>query len=235
MNLKVGRVLLLALFTALFLSLPALAAVPCDGVTNLIYCQPWDQTGNAYSSQNDTGGGNGHFATVYDNFILPVGNGQDWSLESIHFVGEYFNPPNQGQITAFHVEVYGDNAGQPGGLIQANVIQGNGGETFLGNTAGFPTFEYWLMFDNIDLKPNTPYWIAVYPDLAFPPQWGWSSGTGGDGISYQDFFGVRSQLAVDMAFALDGTQGQTNIPEPGTLVLLGTGILGLAGTLRRRF
>ena len=40
------------------LMLPALgwATVPC--VPYQLYCQPWDETGNAYSSQNDTGGGN---------------------------------------------------------------------------------------------------------------------------------------------------------------------------------
>jgi len=229
------KFLLVAAVFALIMAVPTWAAVPCDGVNNLIYCQPWDQTGNAYSSQNDTTGGNGHFATVYDDFVLPTGNGQNWSLESIHWVGEYFNPPNQGQITGWNVSIHADNNGQPGDCIYCFHVNGNGGETFLGNTAGFPTFEYWLMdFGNLELKPGVKYWLDLYPDLGFPPQWGWSSGTGGDGISYQDFFGVRSQLSVDMAFALDGTQGQTNIPEPGTLVMLGTGVLGLAGTLRRK-
>ena len=80
------------------------------------------------------------------------------------------------------------------------------------------------------MAPGT-YWASVVPDLGFPPQWGWASGTGGDGISYQDFFGTRTQLGSDMAFAIDGTQVT---PEPGTLIMLGTGILGIAGTLRRK-
>ena len=230
------KFLLVAAVFALVMAVPTWAAPPCDGITNPLYCQPWDGTGNAYSSQNDTTGGNGHFATVYDNFTLPTGNGQDYSLESIHWVGEYFNPPNQGQITAWHAQIYTDNGGQPGNLLYDLNIPGTGGETFLGNTAGFPTYEYWLMdFGNLDIKPNTQYWLALYPDLGFPPQWGWSSGTGGDGISYQDFFGTRTQLAADMAFGIDGTQGtNTGVPEPGTLVMLGTGALGLASTLRRK-
>jgi hypothetical protein len=65
--------------------------------------------------------------------------------------------------------------------------------------------------------------------MAFPPQWGWGTGFMGDGVSYQDFFGNRSALGVDFAMNIQGV-----VPEPGTLILLGTGILGLAGTLRRK-
>ena len=77
---------------------------------------------------------------------------------------------------------------------------------------------------------GTEYWLSVYPDLGFPPQWGWSSGTGGDGISYQDFFGSRSQLGVDMAFDLTGNAAAT--PEPTTIGLAGSALLALI--LRRR-
>jgi len=238
------RIFLIA-FLVLLPAVSAWADIPCDGVPNLVYCQPWDQTGNAYSSQNDTTGGNGHFSTVYDNF---KSNFFSPFVVGVYWVGEYFNPPAQGQITAWHIEFYNDNGGQPGGLAQAYTFTGNGNETFLGNTAGFPTYLY-----NEDVSffadANTTYWIAVYPDLGFPPQWGWSSGTGGDGESYQDFFGVRTQLSVDMAFALEGSHICCGVPEPGTLVMVGTGVvstgvlgtdvfglslLGLIGAIRRR-
>jgi hypothetical protein len=198
------------------------------GIPNQLYCQDFDGTGNAYSSQNDTNG-LGNFATVYDNFTLA----NSATVDSMHWVGEYFNPPNQGPITAWTVTLWSDNAGQPGTVISMQNLTGTDNETFLGTFGGFPTYTYSTTGLGWAITGGTQYWVSVVPDLGFPPQWGWSSGTGGDGISFQDFFGVRSQLAADMAFALDGSGGATT-PEPGTLVMLGTGVLGLAGAIRRK-
>jgi hypothetical protein len=197
------------------------------GVQNQVYCQEFDGTGNAYSSQNDTASF-GVFAQVYDNFTL----GSDTTVDSIHFEGAYFNPPAQGPITGWTVNFYSDAGGQPGGLLSSTHVAGTGNETFDGNFGGFPFYTYSINGLGFAATGGTQYWVDVYPDLAFPPQWGWGSGTGGDGVSYQDFFGTRSQLAADMAFALDGAGG--GVPEPGTLVMLGTGVLGVAGMIRRK-
>ena len=212
----------LAILTALLvLSLPSFAGV--------LYSQPFDMTGNAYSSQNDTNG-LGNFATVYDNFTLGTAN----NVTEVQWTGEYFNPPAQGPITAWTITFYADNAGQPGAALASTNVAGTGGETFLGTFGGFPTYTYDVVLSSpFAAAAGTQYWISEIPDLGFPPQWGNSSGTGGDGISFQDFFGVRSQLAADMAFNLLGGGVQTT-PEPGTLVMLGTGVLGLAGAIRRK-
>jgi hypothetical protein len=214
----------LAILTALLvLSLPSFA----ENV--VVYSQTFDMTGNAYSSQNDTAS-LGNFATVYDNFTLGAAD----MIVEIQFAGEYFNPPAQGPITGWTVTFYADNAGQPGAALPGGInIAGTGDETFLGTFGGFPTYTYDIVGLNFAASAGTQYWVSVIPDLAFPPQWGWSSGTGGDGISYQDFFGVRSQLGADMAFNLVAPGVQTT-PEPGTLVMLGTGVLGLAGAIRRK-
>ena len=76
------------------------------------------------------------------------------------------------------------------------------------------------------------YCASVVPDLGFPPKWGWATATGGTGTGgYQCFFGACGATGTDFAYAIDGTP---TVPEPGTLVMLGTGVLGLAGMLRRK-
>jgi hypothetical protein len=181
----------------------------------------------AFASQNDTNG-LGNFATVYDNFTI----GFIGAVNQVDWIGSYFNPPQQGVITAWTVTFYADNAGQPGSALASFSIPGNGNETFLQNdNLGDPTYLYTAaMF--FPFSGHTQYWLSVVPDLGIPPQWGWETSSQGDGIAYQDFFGVRTQVPSDFSFALFG--GQILGPEPGTLVILGTGILGVAGTLRRR-
>jgi hypothetical protein len=208
-------------------SMSGMPSHPFSSPSTLVYFQNPDFNG-ANSSQNDTTvGGFGLFAQVYDNFTL----GGTTSLSSVQWVGSYFNPATQGPITAWTLQIYGDSGGQPGTLLYNTNVGGTAGETFIGlDNVGDPTYLYTLAV-NFSAAAGTQYWLSVYPDLAFPPQWGWETATGGDGVSYQDFFGSRTQLAADEAFALFAG---TTTPEPGTLVLLGSGILGLAGTLRRK-
>jgi hypothetical protein len=224
MTARTTRIVLLTAMFALATSIAGFAQLPC-GVANQIVCQPWDGGSNLFSSQNDTVSGFGNFATSYTQFTLP-GGVSDWSLESFHWVGGYFNPAVQGPITAWTLEFYNDNAGIPGNPIAIGSFPGNGGETFIGNVNGFPIYVYWLYFQDFDVLPGT-YWASVVPDLGFPPQWGWATATGG--LGYQCFFGSCANVA-GLSYAIDGTP----TPEPGTLIMLGTGVLGLAGTLRRK-
>jgi hypothetical protein len=225
MHCRTTKIVVLAAMFALATSVAAFGQLPC-GVANQITCQPWDGGSNLFGSQNDTNG-LGNFATVYQQFTLAKGTSY-YDVESFHWVGGYFNPGNQGPITAWTLTLYSDSGGTPGSAIASGFFPGTGGETFIGNVNGFPIYVYWLYFQSFDMAPGT-YWASVVPDLGFPPQWGWATSTGTD-PGYQCFFGTCGLSGVGFAYAVDGRP----IPEPGTLIMLGTGILGLAGSLRRK-
>jgi len=231
MSLRTCKTALLAVVFVLLSSVAGLAQLPC-GVANQITCLPWDGGSNLFASQNDTVNGNGNFATTYQEFTLPD-TAPSWDLESFHWVGGYFNPPQQGPITAWTLTFYDNNAGIPGNPIATGSFPGNGGETFIGDVNGFPLYVYWLYFNSFDVVSGN-YWASVVPDLGFPPQWGWATASGGSGTGgYQCFFGSCGLTGTDFAFAVDG-RPNTTTPEPGTLMMLGTGLLGLAGMIRRK-
>jgi hypothetical protein len=128
-------------------------------------------------------------------------------------------------------------------LLQSYFIPGNAGETFVGTETGQGfggniVYDYWVDLPQaFDVKANTMYWMSIVPDLEFQldpnnvtvGQWGWHSGTGGDGYSVQDFLGDRFFDNPDMAFAL------TSLPEPSSIVLCSIfGATLLGAHLRRR-
>jgi hypothetical protein len=78
---------------------------------------------------------------------------------------------------------------------------------------------------------GTEYWVSIVPDVAFPPQWGWGTSSDADHYGWQCFLGTCGPVSTDFAFALYGSSAS---PEPGTLVLMGSGLLGLAGIIRRK-
>ncbi len=217
MNTRTTRVVLLV---ALFALATSVAGFAQCGLPNEIFCQPWDGTGNLFASQNDTNGF-GNFATVYDTFTLP-GGPSAWDVESFHFIGGYFNGATPPFVAAFTLEFYQDAAGAPGNPIAIGYFL-NFNEQPYGSL-----YSYDLYFQSFDMAPGK-YWASVVPDLGFPPQWGWATGVG-PGLGWQAFFGPPAPIGASFAFGVDGTA----VPEPGTLIMLGTGILGLAGSLRRK-
>lgn len=216
------RVLTVAAAAALLFIL----AVPSWASEVQVFNQPTDLNGG-FASQNDSTLGN--FATSYDNFTL----GTAASINQITWVGSYIS--GNGGISGYTVTFYSNSGNAPGGTLATYSVGGNAGETSMGNdNLGNPVYSYTLGLGSaFSAAAGTEYWVSIVPNLTFPPQWLWETGTGGDGNSYQCYFGACGNNPYDLAFALYKS-GQTTTPEPGSMILLGSGILGLAGTLRRK-
>ena len=204
-------------------------AVAAAGVcsADLLYNQTFDSTGNWYASQNDTNsGGLGNFATTYDNFTLSNLS----TVTDVSWTGTYYNGTIS-PIAGFTLQFYSDNAGVPGSSIYSTYITGTANETDIGNFNGMEFYTYSATLGAaFSALGGTQYWLSIVPDLGFPPQWGWATGTGGDGASYQVFFGAGNANANDMAFSLSGIA----TPEPFTFGLMGLGLGGIALAKSRR-
>lgn len=129
--------------------------------------------------------------------------------------GQYtFNPGGGILVTA--------NASGLGGLVAPNATLFSGvfsGITSFTNPQPFGLTSLWLLSGKIT---TTSLNAALLQALGIPSQ------PTGNFVA----------LEIDVAFRLQGGAIQsgtiTLVPEPGTLVLAGTGLIGLAGVLRRR-
>lgn len=213
-----------ARYSALVLSCIALLGGLPAAKADVLYSQQSANNGLAYASQNDTGGGNGNFALVYDNFTLA----DDATITGVDWQGLFFNPYQQGNITGFTINFWADSSNNPGSLLSSTFVAGNAGEALVGGTV----YNYTAAIANFAATAGTQYWLSVQPDLTYPPQWGWAFATPVDNVSYQDFFGNRSLRQADMTFSL---QGQTaSVPDAGVTFLYAGFAMAALVLVRRR-
>jgi PEP-CTERM motif len=91
---------------------------------------------------------------------------------------------------------------------------------------------FFLLAQPQVLSANTRYWISLSSTDNSVANWSWTVDTSGVGVSGEYFANVNGVFTNDNGAYQMQISG--NVPEPATLVTLGTGFLGILSTLRRK-
>jgi hypothetical protein len=230
----------------------ALTANPVQG--DVLWNQPLSTVSQQpYVNQNFTG------LPAYNSYLADdFTNINPWNISKIFVPGDMWNGGSTlGNATSLTFSIYGDNLGKPNGYPGSgsgpqwsiSLVPTDGQIALSPGTGGYLSNVTLSLTTPVTLLPGA-WWLVFYPDMNYSSygQYGrqpsdtQNSSFGlfinpGDGFGYgtawQDW-AVLGMDQWDIAFRLEGTTGgQTTIPEPSTMLLIGCGLLGLAG-LRRK-
>jgi hypothetical protein len=196
-------------------------------------------------------------AQIYSNGPTN-GNLYAWNINSEFVVSDTFNVNNAWdfavvQGASFSMWLY------PGDVLSSAELSitssENGGTSYFdqyvnfnstncqANQYGFNVCTETTYFENYNAMTNGTYWVNLKN----------ASVTSGDPVYWDENFGGPSSYALGQSLASENTVGTipsesftlygvqtyvnnstTTVPEPSSIMLIGSGILGLAGMLRRK-
>jgi PEP-CTERM motif len=233
---------LLSLFAVLFLATVASAqcVAPC-----IFYSGDYDPNNpNANGLANETDaivGGNPYGAATYDNFKIDATSG--------NITGLYTNNLSALSPASGYWEIRaGISEGNGGTLIASGTASGaNFSQTATGRS-GFGFTEYTDLASGLNINlPYGFYWLAVVPQDPNNANRSFNSNTFGlnqvgidipnEQFFNSSFFGANftnanNEIGDAQAFSA-GVVG-TVVPEPSSLIMLGSGLVAAAGVVRRR-
>jgi hypothetical protein len=125
------------------------------------------------------GGGNAWCSEYIPNYSITCYAADDFNVSSsydiyaIDWYGGYWN--GSGAFTNAYVLFYNDSGGSPGAspVYTYAATYSECGETLQWSTSWGAVYSYSLdPIDTFSITGGTTYWVCVYVDLNFPPQWG---------------------------------------------------------------
>jgi len=143
----------------------------------------------------------------------------------------------QSTVTGFDAGIWvpaGDSPASVNWAIGGSAMSGNiasGTATLSNSYVGSNYYDFYTSTAsglNVSLGAGT-YWLTLSAGASTNGNWlAWDVNSGPSQAVHNVNGNVRSE-----AFTIYGTSG-TSTPEPGTLIMFGSGIIGLAGVLRRK-
>jgi hypothetical protein len=131
--------------------------------------------------------------------------------------------------TQFTLALVTDNGGQPGSVLESWSLT----TTFLDFCTS--CFETAFSTQNLILKAGIQYWLVASAGVGTDDEWMFNNvgalGTSAFSLDEGKTWGIQN----NGSFAAFDVRGIASTPEPSTLALLGTGLLGIAGASRRKF
>lgn len=171
---------------------------------------------------------------VADDFqLLPGGS----TITDVHWWGAYFFGNTPTAPDNFTIRVFVDSSGVPAVNPLAERAVGNVGRNDTGADIGSDVYEYSATIDPIVLDANATYWLSIVNNTSADVDdlWYWpvKSSIGNGATRDADGIGWTGSVPFpnpEMAFRLTGTI----VPEPSTLVLAVSGVIGLIGLAGRQ-
>jgi len=184
--------------------------------------------------------------TVYSNGA-PAGNTDAWTINFGFIVSDTFNVTNSGTTITGGSFAMWTFPGDTLTSAELSITSGeNGGTSYFdqtvnftqgactGNQFGFNVCQENTTFSGPTLNAGT-YWLnlqnASVPD-GDPIYWDENSGP--SQASENSVGSIPSEAFTVLGSSTTTTTTTTTTPEPSSIMLLGTGVLGLAGVLRRK-